>query len=212
MPHQGKDEQLGTNYFVKGCKAALSLVKVTVSSPESGRVFHTHALLDSGSNVTLCDERLIRELKITGRKETLRLTTMESADSEAHTEVVCLMVQGHGANTTISLPRAFSRKSLNMNCDSLVTLEEVDQWLHLQKLSIPRAKVEVMLLIRQDCPHALAPLSSVLGASGEPCAMQTCLGWTVNGAFSGEGCAREPTTCSTRAKWQERTSVECQGT
>ena len=60
-----------------------------------------------------------------------------------------------------------------------------------------------MLLTGSNYPQALAPLSSVLGASGKPFAMRTCLGWTVNGPVSGEGCAREPTTCSMKAKWQE---------
>ena len=50
---------------------ALPLVQITVSSPESGKVVHTHALLDSGLNVTLCDAQLLEDMGVTGRKEAL---------------------------------------------------------------------------------------------------------------------------------------------
>ena len=147
-------ERLGTSYYIQGSKVALPLVQVTVSSPESGRSVHTHALLDSGSNVTLCDEQLLEDLGVTGRKEALSLTTLERVDSKASTRVVSLTIQGTDRGRTIHLPRVFSRQSLNLKTNSMVTKGEVNQWPHLRDLPIPQARAsDVRLLIGQDCPQ-----------------------------------------------------------
>ena len=180
---------------------ALPLVPVVVSSSESKRKVHTYALLDSGSNVSLCDEKLLKDLGVTGKKEALKLTTLEKEDSAFLTTVASLNVRGKSGSTTVRLSRVFSRKGLNLKRDSLVTREEVKRWPHLEGLPLPGAKTgEIRLLIGQDCPQALAPLSTILGAEGEPFAVKTCLGWTVNGPITKGEQVQRPTSCGAQAE------------
>ena len=87
----------------------------------------------------------------------------------------------------------------------MVTKWEVNQWPCLRDLSISQARAsDDKLLISQDCPQALVPLSMALGTEGEPFAVRTCLGWTVNGPITGERSVQEPTVCCTQA-----TSLVC---
>ena len=56
----------------------------------------------------------------------------------------------------------------------MVTKVEVNQRPHNLHLPIPKTKVsDVRLLIGQDCPQVLAPLSTVVGTEGEQFAVRT---------------------------------------
>ena len=56
-------------------KARLRVVPVKVKRKNGNKVIETYAFLDSGSYVTLCDEKLMRELEIDGIERTFSLTT-----------------------------------------------------------------------------------------------------------------------------------------
>ena len=61
---QGREDSAGDAVSAQESKVALPLVPVRVYSPESKRSHLTYALLDTGSNVTLCHEQLLRALGI----------------------------------------------------------------------------------------------------------------------------------------------------
>ena len=64
----------------------------------------------------------------------------------------------------------------------MVTTNKTARWSHLKGLPLHHAPAdEVMLPIGQDYPDALVPLATVPGEKGEPYAVKTRLGWTVNG-------------------------------
>jgi hypothetical protein len=46
-----------------------------------GTVIEAYAFLDSGSDVTLCDERLVQELVLQGTERSFSLTTQEKRNS-----------------------------------------------------------------------------------------------------------------------------------
>ena len=146
---------------------------------------NTYALLDSGSNVSLCHEKLLSLLKTQGRREKMRLTTVEKADSESSARIASLQVFSADGEECIDIPKVYSRPQLNLNSVNLVTEEEVQKWPHLKDLPIRHAEAtEVTILIGQDCPEALIPISTVAGKRGEPYATRTRLGWTVSGPVS----------------------------
>ena len=69
----------------------------------------------------------------------------------------------------VELPRVYSRTDLHLSPDNLVSQGEVEQWPHLRDLPLHHPTVEeVTLLIGQDCPEALIPLTTVPGARGNP--------------------------------------------
>ena len=145
----------------------------------------TYALLDSGSNISLCQDRLLQSLGVSGRPEPMRLTTLEKAHSASTARVASLTVTSLDGAGSVHLPQVYSKPDLHLNTDNLVTEEEVNLWPHLKDLPFHHASIEeVTLLIGQDCPDALVPLTTVPGGRGEPYAIRTCLGWTINGPVS----------------------------
>lgn len=57
-------------------QVCLGVVPVKVQSKEGGKVLETYALLDSGSEVTLCQEQLSIKLGLNGQKSSFKLTGM----------------------------------------------------------------------------------------------------------------------------------------
>ena len=175
-----------SSFHIRGSKVALPLLPVRVTSPETGTTVETYALLDSGSNISLCQDWLLKSLGAAGRPEQMKLTTLEKANSQTAARVISLTVTDLSGNNLIRLPQVYSRPNLNLSSDNLVTEDEVNQWPHLKDLPLHYADTkEVTLLIGQDCPDALVPLTTVPGARGEPYAIRTRLGWTVSGPVCG---------------------------
>ena len=52
-----------------------------VRGRDSNKTVETYALLDSGSDISLCDKTLARELGDRGQEKTFFLTTQEREDS-----------------------------------------------------------------------------------------------------------------------------------
>ena len=79
----------------------------------------------------------------------------------------------------------FARPNLHLSSSNLVTEAEVRKWPHLKDLPLHHAEIDdVALLIGQDCPEALMPLTTIPGGKGEPYAIRTRLGWSVSGPVS----------------------------
>ena len=74
------NRQNGTGHTVD--KVRLRIVPVRIRGNQHGQVLETYALLVNGSDVTLCDRKLVDELRITGQPRSFMLTTQESNDSE----------------------------------------------------------------------------------------------------------------------------------
>ena len=72
-----------------------------------------------------------------------------------------------------------ARPNLHLSSSNLVTEAEVQKWPHLKDLPLHHAEIDdVALLIGQDCPEALMPLTMIPGGKGEPYAVRTRLGWS----------------------------------
>ena len=142
---------------------------VRVYSPESKRSHLTYALLDTGSNVTLYHEQLLRALGIQGRPETMSLTTLDKKQNRTPTRVVSLDVESSDGEGRVHLGQVYARDSLPIDPRNRVTMNEAARWSHLKGLPLHHAHIdEVMLLIGQDYPDALVPLATVPGGKGGP--------------------------------------------
>ena len=182
---QGREDPPGDTISAQESKVALTLVPVRVYSPESKRSHSTYALLDTGSNVTLCHERLLRTLGLQGRPETMSLTTLDKKHNRTPTRVVSLDVMNSDGEERLHLGQVYACDSLPIDPRNRVTLSEAARWSHLKGLPLHHAPIdEVMLLIGQDYPDALVLLVTVPRENGEPYAVRTRLGWTVNGLMN----------------------------
>lgn len=68
----GVNGQIGTGHTA--VKVHLRIVPVRVCGNQSGQVVEMYALLDNGSDVNLCDRKLVDELGITGQPRSFLLT------------------------------------------------------------------------------------------------------------------------------------------
>ena len=170
---------------VMGSKVALPFLSVRVTDPETRMSVKTCALLDSGSNVSLCTEGLLKALGAKGRTEKMSLTTLEKENNETTARVASLKVSSFDGSGEVALPHVYARPKLRLSSSNLITETEVQRWPHLRDLPLHHAEIEeVTLLIGQDCPEALMPLTVVPGGKGEPYAIRSRLGWTVSGPVS----------------------------
>ena len=65
-PSAPEGHHVSSSHHVMGKKVALPFLLVKVTSPETGISVMTYALLDSGSNVSLCQDKLLRQLRAHG--------------------------------------------------------------------------------------------------------------------------------------------------
>ena len=189
----------------RGMKIALPLVPVRVYSPENKRSHLTYALLDNGSSVTMCHERLLQILGLQGQAKTMSLTTLDKEYSRTPTRAISLEVNDPDGEGSLRLGQVYTRSSLPIDPRNMVTMDKTTRWPHLKGLPLHHAPAdEVMLLIGQDYPDALVPLATVPGGKGEPYAIKTRLGWMVNGPVTASETQIEQQVFFTQREWYEQ--------
>ena len=72
----GVNRQSSTSHTTN--QVRLRIVPVRVRGSQPGQVVETYALLDNGSDVTLCDKMLIEQLGITGKHKTVTWSQAQS--------------------------------------------------------------------------------------------------------------------------------------
>ena len=123
--------------------------------------------------------------KARGRTEKMSLTTLERKNHEATAQVVSLKVSSLYGNEELAIPPVLARPNLHLSSSNLVAEAEVQKRPHLKDLPLYHAEMDdVTLLIGQDCPEALMPLTTIPGGKGEPYTVMTPLGWSVSGPVS----------------------------
>ena len=183
--HDG--HHVASNHHVMISKVALPFLLVKVTSPETGISVKTYALLDSGSNVSLCQDRLLQMLKARGRTEKMSLTTLEKKNNETTARVVSLRVSSLDGSEELTIPQVYAQPNLHLSASSsnLVTEAEMQRRPHLKDLPLHHAEIDdVMLLLGHDSPEALMLITTIPGGKGEPYAVRTRLGWSVSGTVS----------------------------
>ena len=72
----------------------------------------TYALLDNGSDVSLCDEKLIDELGISGVQRHFSLTTQEKRDSPRSGYEVKLIINSIDDESSLEVPKVWTVERL----------------------------------------------------------------------------------------------------
>lgn len=163
-------------------KIALPIVPVRVRDIGRDAYIDTYALLDNGSTQTFCSEKLIRDLDISTRPETLSLTTLEARKVRSSTDIVHLQLSDINDATSFRVRNVMSRPRLNIDPGARIEAQELSKWEHLLDIDFPELPTsEVHLLIGLDAPDILRPLENRFGNPGEMYATKTVFGWTING-------------------------------
>ena len=129
----------------------LRVVLVKVRDSLSGRMLETHALMDNGSDVSLCE--LVKELGLQGERRDFFLTTQEKKDSAKSGLELKLTVSSLDGASTLEIPRVWSVDCLNISSRSIPVPEDVKEWPHLSDSELPEIQgKDVGLLIGCNDP------------------------------------------------------------
>ena len=162
---------------------SLQFVPVLITNLKTGKSTYVPALLDGGSNMTVCSQRLSRVLG--GSNKTYPLSIMGINGHVVHHETELLSLtfsdkaesfQKHVVVRTLPSPAG----DLNMVDWNLYK----GDWPHLRDLCLPVVpdNLQVELIIGNDQPYFHRTLSERVGRSpDEPVGRLTPLGWTVGG-------------------------------
>ena len=119
------------------------------------------------------------------KKKKKKLTTLEKRNNETTARLVSLRVSSLDGSEELTIPQVYAHPNLHLSSSNLVTEAEVQKWPHLKDLPLHHAEIDdVTLLIGQDNPEALMPITTIPGGKGEPYAVRTRLGWSVSGPVS----------------------------
>ena len=165
-----------------GGKVCLRVVPVKVRSRDADKVVETYALLDSGSDISLCDKTLARELGVRGQEKTFFLTTQEREDSPRVGHEISLTVESLDGTDKVEVKRLWTVDRLNASRRSIPSEQDTRQWPHLEDIKLQSiSEKEVRLIVGTNAPEAFWVLEERRGNRGEPYAIRTPLGWTLMG-------------------------------
>ena len=153
--NQGQNNAIGAGSSVER-KVFLKVVPVKIMN-HHGQYVETYALLDTGSDVTLCDVQLLTDLQLDSTEKSLLLTTQEARNSYRVGRETSLTVQSMDSTTTLVIPRVWAIGLLNVSESRIPTKEEITAWSHLQDIDVSNLPTdrEVRLLIGCNVPRCL---------------------------------------------------------
>ncbi|KAJ8046579.1 hypothetical protein HOLleu_05295 [Holothuria leucospilota] len=153
-------------------------VKVQANSKE----IQTWALLEEGSDVTLCDRKLVEVLDVQGISKKYHLTTINEESSEKFGLEVDLTVSDMKGNESVYLSKVSTVDKLPISEGNIPNDRDISKWSHLQGINFPMIEgKQIMLLIGVDVPEVFWVLQERRGRRKEPYAIRSILGWTLIG-------------------------------
>ena len=163
-------------------RVCLGIIPVKARGKGGGKVIETYALLDNGSEVTSCHERLVRELGLDGQRFEFTLTKM-TGSGKVGSKLVDLVVKSIDDSVEAELCSVKTVVNMPISTSCIAKREDLVRWPHLRGINIPSIENgEVCLLIGlKGRPIFFLPLELKTGGDNEPIAIGYSLGWTVMG-------------------------------
>jgi hypothetical protein len=135
------------------------------------------ALLDTASTSTFCTRKLVDELNIKGSSVTYVLSTLNCAEKSKCSQVVNICLMSQDGINCLNLSNVYVIDEIPVKGCTV----DVTKFDHLCDLPIEKSISGVDILLGQDNAEALLPLQLKRGKKGEPFAVRTLFGWSVNG-------------------------------
>ncbi|XP_067280639.1 uncharacterized protein [Pseudorasbora parva] len=165
-----------------GCrKVLLKVVRVLLRHKD--KTLDTYAVLDDGSERTILLSPAASKLGIHGPVESLALRTIRQDVQTVSGAVVSFQISPVTQPQKIfRISAAFTAERLGL-ADHSYPLSVLEKYQHLKNLPLQSFEgVRPLLLIGSDNTNLITPISPVrLSPSGGPAAIQTRLGWTLQG-------------------------------
>ena len=165
-------------------KVSMSILPIQVQGKDNTMV-HTYALLDSGSDISLCNEGLLKKLGIQGKPKHFSITTVNGEKTTRFGSEVTLRIQPYGGGDSMTMNKVWTVSKLPVSIEGLADENCIKQWSQLKDIKIPKIdEDEVSILIGSDMPELICPIDYKRSRPGEPCGIKYSLGWTVVGPLS----------------------------
>ena len=170
-------------------RICLGVVPVKVMAKEGDEIVNTYALLDSGSEISLCTEQICETLGLEGTKVSFGLTGV-TGSMMVEGRVVDLVVMSVDGKVHEELLGVRTVREIPVSNSCIPSKNDVKDWPHLRDIDLSEiGEAEVGLIIGlKENPSLFIPLESKVGGSNEPVAVRYSLGWTVMGPMNGSRC------------------------
>ena len=160
----------------------MPILPIRVTNPSTGKNAIAHALIDTGSNVSLCTPSLAARLDLVGKAEQLSVATVHGRGPSRPTEVYRMKVSSPDGQSPLLLRRVFAVDELPCRPTSMAVGSDVAAVAHLSGLPLPEEGPEkVELLVGMDNASAACMLEVVSGDRSDPVGILFPWGWTVAG-------------------------------
>jgi hypothetical protein len=153
------------------CGVLMPIVGVKVNDH-----YDTCALLDNASSSSFCTQDLVNNLKIQGCSTKYVLNTLGNS-GERNSKIVSIRVSSPDGKESLYLPHVYVVEKIPVTTSNF----DVNLYPHLQDLSLVGMNRPVQILLGQDNSEALVPLEVKRGKVGDPFAVRTLFGWSLNG-------------------------------
>ncbi|XP_043225032.1 uncharacterized protein LOC122383037 isoform X1 [Amphibalanus amphitrite] len=176
---------VATSFPVDESETLLQIVPVRIHG-EGSTFEDVFALLDPGSQTSLCAADVLTSLNITGTPSDLCLQNVEGSGSPQSSQKVKLLVSPRsGDQVPIEVSEAFSVPRLNVKPPQ-ISANQRCRWEHTLDLDIPDYRgVEIKLLLGANVIEAVIQQEVRIGRPGQPVAVRTAFGWTLTGTVKG---------------------------
>lgn len=162
-----------------------------VRSQQLNKELLTYALLDNGSDMSLCAKDLAAQLGIEGKQRKFYLTTQERQDSPKFGQEISLIVEAIDGSDKIEIPRLWTVEKANASSHSIPADQDIRRWSHLQDINLPTIdETKIDLIIGCNVPEAFWVLEERRGNKGDPYAARSPLGWTLIGPMEKTECKK----------------------
>ena len=179
-----------------GEKVCLSVVPVKVKAKGgAGPVIKTYALLDSGSEVTLCHEVLRKKLGVSGTELDFTLSGM-TGSTRMNRQLIDITVTSIDNEASVDLSNVRTVTEIPISGSCIAKREDVRSWPHLNDIDLHELKDDDAMLVigLQEKPALFLPVEYRIGGEMEPIGIRYSLGWTVVGPVGGQ---KDNEVCST---------------
>ncbi|XP_033107720.1 uncharacterized protein LOC117109467 [Anneissia japonica] len=164
---------------MSGRNVYLMVVPVQVRASNGNQVT-TLALLDNGSDSSLCSDSLRRKLGVSGQRVTYTSVTINGEETKDGLTIE-LNVKGMREEKEIAT-KVLTVDNIPSSSDAAPTKDELQKWDHLSDLPVSDNKnLKVDLLIGADNPEAFWVIDERRNQPKDPYAIKTPLGWCVMG-------------------------------
>lgn len=145
----------------------------------------TYAFMDEGSDVTLMDADLARDIGLKGTNNPLNISWTNGYNcTDNNSETLQLHIKGDNEEI-FKLKNVRTLKNLKLPCQTLNKEKLGKKWPHLKRVTAENYEnAEPKILIGQDNLDLIVSRSIIEGRPNDPIASRTKLGWIIHGSTS----------------------------